>query len=116
MIAGLRPATASSTARERRSASCRELGDRLTAAQRGDVYWSPANAWEDAILTITPLSIDGGVHPSRDLRAAAACRSTVPTSVSLAGSINENSAAGTLVGLLTGIDPDASEAGAPART
>ncbi len=38
-----------------------------------------------------------------------------PTSVSLAGSINENSAAGTLVGLLTGIDPDASEAGAPAQ-
>jgi Ca2+-binding RTX toxin-like protein len=89
---------------------------RLTAAQRGNVRLvTSANAWQDAILSITPLSIDGA---STRRGAPVGLRVVVngrPTAVSLAGSVAENADSNVFVGTLTGIDPDSSEAGAPAQ-
>jgi Ca2+-binding RTX toxin-like protein len=89
---------------------------RLTAAQRGDVRLvTPVNAWQDAILSITPLSIDGASTRRGTPVPLRVSVNGKPTSVSLSGSINENAASNTFVGTLLGVDPDASEAGAPAQ-
>jgi Ca2+-binding RTX toxin-like protein len=89
---------------------------RLTAAQRGNVRLvTLANAWQDAILLITPLSIDGASTRRGTPVPLRVSVNGKPTSVSLSGSINENAASNAVVGTLLGVDPDASEAGAPGQ-
>jgi Ca2+-binding RTX toxin-like protein len=89
---------------------------RLTAAQRGNVRLvTPANAWQDAILSITPLSIDGASTRRGTPVGLRVVVNGKPTAVSLAGSVAENADSNVFVGTLTGIDPDSSEAGAPAQ-
>jgi Ca2+-binding RTX toxin-like protein len=87
---------------------------RLTTAQlSGLTLRVPAGRYEDAVLQIAAQSIDGASSLMTAWNALTVIVNGAPTNVILSGSIAENSASGTLVGTLSGIDPDTAE-GVPA--
>jgi Ca2+-binding RTX toxin-like protein len=86
---------------------------RFTAAQLiGLKLRVPVGRYENAGLQIAGQSIDGTSTLMSAWQALNVVVNGTPTNVTLTGSVAENSASGTFVGTLSGIDPDTGE-GAP---
>lgn len=86
---------------------------RLTQAQwSAGIYLNvPTGRYEDATLTVTPQSIDGGSTRNGTANNLFVKVNGAPTNVTLTGTVMENAANNTVVGRLNGVDPDAGEAG-----
>jgi Ca2+-binding RTX toxin-like protein len=87
---------------------------RLTTAQLSGLRLRvPAGRFENASLQVAAQAIDGSSILTSSWQALNVVVNAAPTNVVLTGSVAENSANGTFVGTLAGIDPDTAE-GAPA--
>lgn len=86
---------------------------RLTTAQLSGLKLRvPSGRFENAALQVAGQAVDGSSTTTSAWQALNAVVNGTPTNVTLAGSVAENSANGTFVGTLTGVDPDTGE-GAP---
>ncbi|WP_459789796.1 cadherin domain-containing protein [Alteriqipengyuania sp. 357] len=89
---------------------------RLTTAQLSGLKLKvPAGRHENAALSFAVQTRDGASVRTSGWTALSVVVHGKPTDISLAGSVAENAATGTLVGLLSAIDPDTAE-GAAAPT
>lgn len=87
---------------------------RLTTAQLSGLKLRvPSGRFENAALQVAAQAIDGSSTATSAWQALNVVVNGIPTDVTLAGSVAENSANGTFVRTLTGVDPDTGE-GAPA--
>jgi Ca2+-binding RTX toxin-like protein len=79
----------------------------VNATQLTGLYlFAPAGRFEDANLTLTPRSVDGGSVRDGTPVALTVVVNGAPTNASLNGSVNENAPNGTIVGNVVGVDPD----------
>ncbi|WP_177198552.1 hypothetical protein [Novosphingobium sp. CF614] len=69
----------------------------------------PAGRYENASLSFAVQTQDGGSVRTSAWSALTVAVNGQPTGITLTGSVAENSATGTFVGTLTGIDPDTAE-------
>ena len=87
---------------------------RLTSNQLSGLRMKvPAGRHEDASLSFAVQTRDGSSVRTSDWTPLTVVVNGKPTDISLSGSVAENAASGTLVGLLSAIDPDTAE-GRPA--
>lgn len=83
---------------------------RLTTAQLLDLKLRvPTGRYENAALQVAAQSIDGASTRTTTWNTLNVVVNGAPSNVTLAGSVAENAASGTLVGTLTGFDPDTAE-------
>lgn len=86
---------------------------RLAAGQLTGLRLSvPAGRHEDAPLSFAVQTKDGNSTRTSAFTPLTVVVNGKPTNITLTGSVAENSSTGTLVGTLTGFDPDTAEGGA----
>lgn len=83
---------------------------KLTPAQTSGLKVNAPAGWsQDLSLSVTARATEAGQTAISSVKTTTVVINAPPTGASLSGSVNENAANGTVVGTVTGIDPDAGD-------
>ncbi|WP_363737436.1 Ig-like domain-containing protein [Sphingobium sp. LMA1-1-1.1] len=83
---------------------------KLTPAQTSGLKVNAPAGWsQDLSLSVTARATEGGQTAISAVKTTTVVINAPPSGASLSGSVNENAANGTIVGTVSGIDPDAGD-------